>query len=70
MNLPEIDTELTILRNEIPEQEKLLDAKRLICQAQNIIQKHIEKYFPPSEWQHTKTEAPVKSSYNLTPTNE
>ena len=36
---------------------ELEQSKSLICQAQNLIQKWIEKNIPISEWKHQKTNA-------------
>lgn len=36
---------------------ELEESKSLICQAQNLIQKWIEKNTPTSEWKHLKTKA-------------
>lgn len=36
---------------------ELEESKSLICQAQNLIQKWIEKNIPTSEWKHLKTKA-------------
>ena len=67
-NIIEIESEIDILRKDIPNNPNLDEAKKLICMAQTIMQKHIEKAYAPSLWQHTKTAAPCQSTYNLLPT--
>jgi len=64
----EIENQIGTLRHAIPSNKDLEEAKVFICKAQNIMQKHIEKAYSPSEWMHTRTTAPTKSVYNLYPT--
>lgn len=52
----EIESRINTLRQSIPSGGNLEEAKILICKAQNIIQKHIEKTHIPSAWLHTRTE--------------
>lgn len=67
MGIIETESQIDILRNSIPDNKDLDEAKRLICQAQNIIQKHIERVYPANQWLHCKTVMPSCSSYNLEP---
>jgi len=66
----EIEWQIDTLRNCIPTNKDLDEAKVLLCRAQNLMQKHIEKAYPPSEWQHTRTIAPTQSVYNQYPVGE
>ena len=67
LTIIQIEREIDELRNLIPDNKDLDEARRLICQAQNIMQKHIQKAFVPAEWKHTRTVAPSHSTYNLAP---
>jgi hypothetical protein len=56
MDIIEIEECLGELRKQIQgESEELTNARILICNAQNIIQKWIEKNKQRSEWKHTRT---------------
>jgi hypothetical protein len=56
MDIIEIEECLGELRKQIHgESEELTNARILICNAQNIIQKWIEKNKQRSEWKHTRT---------------
>ena len=56
MDIIEIEECLGELRKQIKDTtEDLTEAKVLICKAQNIIQKWIEKNKPNAEWKHTRT---------------
>lgn len=56
MDIIEIEECLGELRKQIKDTtDDLTEAKVLICKAQNIIQKWIEKNKPQSEWKHTRT---------------
>jgi signal transduction histidine kinase len=47
---------------------ELEESKSLICKAQNLIQKWIEKNIPTSEWKHLKTKPELKNlAGSLTP---
>lgn len=69
-NIIEIEAQIDTLRHCIPTNKDLDEAKVLLCKAQNLMQKHIEKAYAPSEWMHTKTAAPTQSSYNLYPVGD
>ena len=66
----EIESRINTLRQSIPSGENLEEAKILICKAQNIIQKHIEKTHTPSAWLHTRTEKVTQPVYNLAGSSE
>lgn len=56
-NLIEIERALDVLRKDIPDNIKQIEeSKFLICKAQNILQKYIEKIEPTQNWKHTKVE--------------
>lgn len=56
MDIIEIEECLGELRKQIKDNnEELTESKILICKAQNIIQKWIEKNRSRSEWKHTRT---------------
>lgn len=69
-NIIEIEAQIDTLRHCMPTNKDLDEASVLLCRAQNLMQKHIEKAYAPSEWRHTNTVAPTQSSYNLYPTGE
>ena len=54
-NIIEIESAIDSLRHELPNTKDLEEASVLLCRAQNIMQKHIEKNYPVSEWVHYKT---------------
>ncbi len=64
-NVVEIEAQIDTLRHCLPDSKDLEEAKRLLCQAQNILQKHIEKTVAPADWMHVKTVAPTQSTYGL-----
>jgi hypothetical protein len=64
-----LERHLNDVRHEIPDITDLDESRRLICQAQNHMQKHIEKTSPVPMWKHVKTVAPSQSTYNLIPAN-
>lgn len=56
MEIIEIEECLGELRKQIQgESEELTNAKISICNAQNILQKWIEKNRSKTEWKHTRT---------------
>ena len=56
MDIIEIEECLGELRKQIKDTtDDLTEAKVLICKAQNIIQKWIEKNKTNAEWKHTRT---------------
>ena len=69
-NIIEIEAQVDALRHCMPNNKDLEEAKVLLCKAQNIMQKHIEKAYAPSEWVHVRTVPATHSTYNLQPTEE
>lgn len=56
----DLEDDLGGIRDMLTPFSDLKEARLFICKAQNLIQKHIEKNYPPSLWKHTNTEAPTK----------
>jgi hypothetical protein len=64
MDIIEIEQSLGYLRNALKEESTQIDeAKILICKAQNIIQKWIEKNYAKDKWKHINMEYKSQSFF-------
>lgn len=71
MNIIEIEQQFGYLRNQLPSNADFDPIRRNICDAQNTLQKYIEKTIHISYWKHVKTMAPKQTfDINLGDTKE